>query len=120
MATVAYQVGTKSVSRSDRDRPICSPEPCERLPPDTLLDGEIVAIDRDGRVSFNLLPNSRSKAAAIQFYAFDLMMYLRKSLLRVPLHVSLVLLAEALKALVPKARCVFLRRLRHHPKSSFP
>lgn len=61
MATVAYQVGTKSVSRSGRDGPICSPKPCEALPPDTLLDGEIVAIDRDGRVSFNLMRNSRSK-----------------------------------------------------------
>ena len=28
---------------------------CERLPPNTLLDGEIVALDANGRVSFNLL-----------------------------------------------------------------
>src|SRR5215813_12249983 len=28
---------------------------CKRLPVDTLLDGEIVAIDKSGRISFNLL-----------------------------------------------------------------
>jgi ATP-dependent DNA ligase len=28
---------------------------CNGLEPDTLIDGEIVAIDVDGRVSFNLL-----------------------------------------------------------------
>ena len=38
------------------------------LEPDTLIDGEIVAIDDDGRVSFNLLQHHRSKAQAIQFY----------------------------------------------------
>jgi bifunctional non-homologous end joining protein LigD len=44
---------------------------CERLPADTLLDGEIVAVDKSGRISFNLLQHHRSKASAIRFYAFD-------------------------------------------------
>ena len=35
---------------------------CDRLPADTLLDGEIVALDESGRVSFNLLQHHRSKA----------------------------------------------------------
>jgi ATP dependent DNA ligase domain len=35
---------------------------CERLPADTLLDGEIVAIDESGRISFNLLQHHRSIA----------------------------------------------------------
>ena len=35
---------------------------CERLPADTLLDGEIVAIDESGRISFNLLQHHRSEA----------------------------------------------------------
>jgi bifunctional non-homologous end joining protein LigD len=37
----------------------------ERLPVDTLLDGEIVAIDEGGGVSFNLLQHHRSHAQAI-------------------------------------------------------
>jgi bifunctional non-homologous end joining protein LigD len=34
---------------------------CERFPPGTLLDGEIVALDESGRVSFNHLQHHRSK-----------------------------------------------------------
>jgi ATP-dependent DNA ligase len=44
---------------------------CERLPPDTLLDGEIVALDGSGKVSVNLLQHHRSKAQALLVYVFD-------------------------------------------------
>src|SRR4029453_2165185 len=40
---------------------------CERLPPGTLVDGEVVALDESGRVSFNLLQHHRSKAQALLF-----------------------------------------------------
>jgi ATP-dependent DNA ligase len=40
----------------------------ELLPPGTLVDGEIVALDESGRVSFNLLQLHRSKAQALLFY----------------------------------------------------
>src|SRR5947208_14646764 len=58
----------------------------EPLAPDTLVDGEVVAIDENGRVSFNLLQHHRSKAKAIQFYAFDILIYRGRSLLSVPLE----------------------------------
>jgi bifunctional non-homologous end joining protein LigD len=48
---------------------------CERLPADTLLDGEIVAVDKSGRISFNLLQHHRSHAQALLFYAFDVIVY---------------------------------------------
>src|SRR5262245_23651445 len=35
---------------------------CEWLPTGTFVDGEIVALDESGRVSFNLLQHHRSKA----------------------------------------------------------
>ena len=38
---------------------------CEQLSPGTLLNGEIVAIDENGRISFNLLQHHRSKAQAL-------------------------------------------------------
>jgi bifunctional non-homologous end joining protein LigD len=58
---------------------------CERLPADTLLDGEIVAVDETGRISFNLLQHHRSKAHALVFYVFDVLIFRGKSLLNVPL-----------------------------------
>jgi bifunctional non-homologous end joining protein LigD len=59
---------------------------CERLPPNTLVDGEIVALDKSGRVSFNLLQHHRSKAQALVFYAFDVLIYRGRSVLTVPLY----------------------------------
>ena len=59
---------------------------CERFPPNTLLDGEIVALDEKGRVSFNLLQHHRSKAQALVFYAFDVLIYRGRGVLNVPLY----------------------------------
>src|SRR6266478_8608328 len=59
---------------------------CEQLPPNTLGDGEIVALDESGRVSFNLLQHHRSKAQALVFYAFDVLIYRSRSVLEVPLY----------------------------------
>jgi bifunctional non-homologous end joining protein LigD len=47
---------------------------CEKLPVDTVIDGEIVAIGPDGRVSFNALQNARPNAH-LQFYVFDILVY---------------------------------------------
>jgi bifunctional non-homologous end joining protein LigD len=69
---------------------------CNGLEPDTLIDGEIVALDDDGRVSFNLLQHHRSKAQAIQFYAFDLLIYKGRSLSGVALETRRELLTEVL------------------------
>ena len=59
---------------------------CERFPPNTLVDGEIVALDESGRVSFNLLQHHRSKAQALVFYAFDVLIYRSRSVSNVPLY----------------------------------
>src|SRR4029077_1414346 len=59
---------------------------CERLPPGTLVDGEIVSLDESGRVSFNLLQHHRSKAQALLFYVFDVLVYRGRSVLQVPLY----------------------------------
>ena len=59
---------------------------CEQLPPGTLLDGEIVAIDKNGRISFNLLQHHRSHAQALLFYAFDVIVCQGKSLVSTPLE----------------------------------
>jgi bifunctional non-homologous end joining protein LigD len=68
---------------------------CEKLSADTLIDGEIIAIDDDGRVSFNALQHARSNAH-LQFYAFDILIDHGRRLLTVPLETRRELLAEAL------------------------
>jgi len=76
----------------------------EKLEANTLIDGEIVAVGDDGRISFNLLQHHRSKARALQFYAFDLLIYRGRSLLRVPLQSRRQLLAEALHGVADPVR----------------
>jgi bifunctional non-homologous end joining protein LigD len=70
---------------------------CNTLESGTLIDGEIVALDNDGRISFNFLQHHRSKAQALQFYAFDLLIYKGRSLLEKPLETRRQLLREALR-----------------------
>jgi ATP-dependent DNA ligase len=41
------------------------------LPDETVIDGEVVALDEQGRPNFNLLQNFRSAESHIIFYAFD-------------------------------------------------
>jgi bifunctional non-homologous end joining protein LigD len=68
---------------------------CEKLPPDTLIDGEVIAIDESGRASFNALQHSPPNAH-IQFYVFDVLIHRGRSVLRLPLETRRELLAEAL------------------------
>ena len=43
------------------------------LPDDTVIDGELVALDDQGRPDFNLLQNFRSAESHLMFYAFDML-----------------------------------------------
>ncbi len=45
----------------------------EALPDETVIDGEIVALDDSGRPSFNLLQNYASREYTLVFYLFDLL-----------------------------------------------
>jgi len=55
------------------------------LPEETILDGEIVALDTSGRPSFHALQNYGSSKAPIYFYAFDLLMFAGRDLRPEPL-----------------------------------
>jgi bifunctional non-homologous end joining protein LigD len=57
----------------------------EKLPDETLIDGEIVAFDRNGRASFNQLQN-HARTAHIVFYAFDLLVLAGEDVRRLPLE----------------------------------
>src|SRR5262245_42051387 len=68
---------------------------CEKLPSDTLIDGEVVAIDETGQVSFNALQHSKTRAQ-LQFYAFDLMVHRGRNLTHLPIEKRRELLTSAL------------------------
>jgi bifunctional non-homologous end joining protein LigD len=45
----------------------------EPLPDDTVIDGEVIAYDVDGRPSFNILQNHRDAEPELHLYVFDLL-----------------------------------------------
>jgi ATP-dependent DNA ligase len=61
-------------------------EALRSLPEETILDGEIVALDDSGRPSFHALQNYSSSKVPIYFYAFDLLMFVGRDLRSEPLH----------------------------------
>jgi DNA ligase D-like protein (predicted ligase) len=57
-----------------------------KLPSDTVIDGEVVALDRTGRPSFSLLQGFGDEAAEIVLYTFDLLMLRGKDVRSWPLE----------------------------------
>jgi ATP-dependent DNA ligase len=55
------------------------------LPDDTVIDGELVALGHDGRPDFSLLQNFRSAESRIVYYAFDILIHRRRTLIELPL-----------------------------------
>jgi bifunctional non-homologous end joining protein LigD len=55
------------------------------LPDETVIDGELVALDEQGKPSFNLLQNFRSAESHIMFYAFDVLVRRGEDLMKLPL-----------------------------------
>jgi bifunctional non-homologous end joining protein LigD len=66
------------------------------LPDETVLDGEIVAVDEEGRSDFNLLQNFRSAQLKIHYYAFDVLMHKGKLLTERALGERRAILAKIL------------------------
>jgi bifunctional non-homologous end joining protein LigD len=55
------------------------------MPPGSVLDGELVAIDDEGRPDFNVLQNFRTGAFHIQYYVFDLLCLNNRDTTKLPL-----------------------------------
>lgn len=66
------------------------------LPEKTAIDGEIVALDKEGRPSFATLQNSVNRRQSLYFYAFDVIAYKGKDTTRVALRDRRPLLDDAL------------------------
>jgi bifunctional non-homologous end joining protein LigD len=70
-----------------------------KLPDDTVVDGEVVAFDENGRPSFNALQNFGSSSAPVVYYVFDVMVLAGRDLMREPLATRRELLE---KKVLPK------------------
>ncbi|HTF66990.1 MAG TPA: RNA ligase family protein [Edaphobacter sp.] len=68
------------------------------LPEETVIDGELVALDEQGKPNFNLLQNSRSAESHIMFYAFDVLVRRREDLLKQTLSKRREILASTVKS----------------------
>ena len=57
-----------------------------KLPDNTVVDGEVVAFDQEGRPSFNALQNYGSAPAPVVYYVFDVLVLSGQDLRREPLQ----------------------------------
>jgi bifunctional non-homologous end joining protein LigD len=69
-----------------------------KLAEDTILDGEVVALDKDGRPNFNALQNWKP-SRPVFYYAFDILAYKGRDLTRLALSSRRHVLEEAVSAL---------------------
>jgi DNA ligase D-like protein (predicted ligase) len=68
------------------------------MPDETVIDGEVVALDEQGKPNFNLLQNFRSADSHIMFYAFDVLVHRGEDLMKQPLSKRRGILAGILEA----------------------
>ena len=55
------------------------------MPDETVIDGEVFALDEQGKPNFNLLQNYRSAESHIMLYAFDVLVRRGELLMKQPL-----------------------------------
>ena len=76
-----------------------------KLPDETVIDGEVVAFDEEGRPSFNALQNSGSSKAPVVYFVFDLMVLAGHDVMNRPLSARRQLLErKVLPPLLDPAR----------------
>jgi DNA ligase D-like protein (predicted ligase) len=66
------------------------------LPDNTVLDGELVALDEKGKTDFGLLQNFRSAESKIHYYVFDILILKGKDLSQLPLEQRRILFAKVI------------------------
>jgi DNA ligase D-like protein (predicted ligase) len=84
-------------SRNDNDFNVRYPGIVKALAPmpdETVIDGEVVALDKDGKPSFNTLQNYGSAGAPLHFYIFDLLILEGRDVMGEPLVKRRELLEE--------------------------
>jgi ATP-dependent DNA ligase len=87
---VAFKTGGKVYLRSRNNKNFSPKYPAivralAPMPDETVIDGEIVALDEAGRPSFNALQNHGSSRGSLFYYAFDVMIAAGKDVMAQPL-----------------------------------
>ena len=67
------------------------------LPEETVIDGELAALNTEGMPDFNLMQNYKSAEAHLVYFAFDILFHKGKPLLDLPLIERRRILREAVK-----------------------
>ena len=101
---IAFKTGGKIHlrSRNDNDFSIRYSDVVKglaKLPDETVIDGEVIALDDDGRPSFNILQNYGSSKAPVLYFVFDVMVLAGRDVMREPLEMRRELLE---KKILPK------------------
>src|SRR4051794_2354024 len=73
-----------------------------KLPDNTVVDGEVVAFDQEGRPSFNALQNYGSAPAPVVYFVFDVLVLAGQDLRREPLQKRRELLEQKLLPKLPE------------------
>jgi bifunctional non-homologous end joining protein LigD len=94
---IAFKTGGKIDLRSRNDKDFNSRYPAlvralGGMPDETVIDGEVVALDQDGRPSFNALQNLGSGGATLVYYVFDPMILRGRDVMAEPLDARRALL----------------------------
>ena len=104
---VAFRHGKAVRLRSRNDKDFNARYPAvvralAALPDDTVIDGEIVAFDAEGRPSFNALQNHGSGSAAVAYYVFDVLVLNGVDVMREPLDARRQMLGTQLLPSLPE------------------
>jgi DNA ligase D-like protein (predicted ligase) len=79
-------------------------EALAHLPDNTVIDGEVVALNESGRPDFNLLQHYRAEASRIHYFIFDLLVYNNRDLIQLPLIERRQIMKSVLKLESPRIR----------------
>jgi ATP-dependent DNA ligase len=74
------------------------------LPDNTVIDGEVVALDESGRPNFNLLQHYRAEASRIHYFVFDLLVLDNRDLTRLALIERHEIMESVLRFKSPRLR----------------
>src|SRR4030095_4768412 len=97
--TIAFKTGGQVHLRSRNDNDFARRYPViakalEPMPDETVIDGEVVALDAKKKPSFSLLQNHGSSRIPLIYYAFDVMVLAGKRVMEETLEMRRHLLEE--------------------------